>query len=149
LIRCTTNNATPSIEKGLPLMAQTKGRPSLVHWMTHIRKTLRLLGTLVTDRRVPVLPKALFFLFVIVFGVVLIIPDSIIIAAIALGANVAAPLVGIPVGVIDVALLATAMYGLLSFFPHDLVVEHSTQLYGPSPDVRPHLEKIPPAPEKI
>jgi len=130
-------------------MAQAKGRPSLFHWVTHIRKTFRLLGTLVADRRVSFVRKALFFLFVIVFGVVLIIPDSIIIAAIAVGANVAAPLVGIPVGVIDVALLATVMYGLLNFFPHDLVVEHSTQLYGTAPDVRPHLEKIPPAPEKV
>ncbi|MBA3824143.1 MAG: hypothetical protein H0X24_09645, partial [Ktedonobacterales bacterium] len=99
-------------------MAQPSGRPSLWHWVTHVRKTFRLLGSLVADRRVPFIRKVLFFLFVIVFGVVLIIPDSIIIAAIALGANVAAPLVGIPIGVIDVALLATVLYGLLNFFPH-------------------------------
>jgi hypothetical protein len=130
-------------------MAQSKGRPSLLHWLTHVRKTLRLLGTLVADQRVPFIRKAFFFLFIIVFGVLLFIPDSIIIGAIAIGANVASPLVGIPVGVIDVALLSAIMYGLLNFFPHDLVVEHSQQMFGPTPDVRPHLEATPPHPEKI
>ena len=124
-------------------------RPSLWHWLTHIRKTFRLIGTLLRDSRVAFIRKVFFILFVIVFGVILFIPDSIIIGALAVVVNIAAPFLGLSVGVVDVALLATIMYGLLRFFPHAIVAEQTARLYGPTPDLRPHLENVPPTPEHV
>ncbi len=121
-----------------PQPATAKRPVSLGHWFLHIRKTFRLLGTLLRDPRVSFIRKALFLLAILIFGVVLIIPDSIIIAALAVILPLASPFFGIPAGVIDIAALSVVMYGMLMFFPRDIVAQHAAQLYGPHPDISPH-----------
>lgn len=122
-------------------MARSSSRtPGFGHWFLHIRKTLRLLGALLRDLRVPFIRKFFFIASVIIFGVVLLIPDSIIVAALGVLLPFAGPLVGIPPGLIDIAALSVAMYGLLSFFPHAVVEEQAHRLYGPHPDIVPHTQ---------
>lgn len=116
---------------------KTTSKPGFGHWMLHIRKTLRLMGALLRDPRVGWFRKLLFVGAIILFGVVLLIPDSII-------ATVALPLVGLifglPAGLVDIAALATLAYGLLNFFPKAIVREQTARLYGPSPDLKPHVK---------
>jgi hypothetical protein len=112
--------------------------PGFGHWFLHVRKTLRLLGALLRDPRVPGIRKFFFLAAVVIFGVVLLIPDSIIVAALGIILPFAGPLIGIPPGLIDIAALSVAMYGLLSFFPRAVVDEQAHRLYGPNPDIVPH-----------
>jgi hypothetical protein len=119
---------------------RTQGHPSFGHWLFHVRKTTRLYGTLLHDPRVALWRKIFFVGAIIVFGIVLIIPDSIIIGALSLLLPVAGPAFGIPAGITaDVAALAIVLYAFLRiFFPRQIVHEHAVELYGPYPDIRPH-----------
>lgn len=119
---------------------RTQGHPSFGHWLFHVRKTVRLYGTLMRDPRVALWRKIFFVGAIIIFGVVLLIPDSLIIGALGIVLPVAGPAFGIPAGITaDVAALAIALYAFLRvFFPKQIVQEHAVALYGPYPDISPH-----------
>lgn len=134
-----TAQSTQSVQSVQPTRSTSKRPVSFSHWTLHIRRTLRLLGALLRDPHVSFFRKALFMLTTIVFGVILFIPDSIIVAFLATVLPIASPLLGIPAGIIDIAALSAAMYLLLDFFPRDIVNQHAVQLYGPRPDIRPHV----------
>ena len=112
--------------------------PSFGHWFLHIRKTFRLVGTLLRDPQVAGIRKFLFLAAIIVFAGILIIPDSFVVAALAVLLPLASPLFDIPAGLIDIAALSAVSYGLLRFFPRDVVARHAEALYGPYPDIAPH-----------
>jgi hypothetical protein len=129
------------VHKGVSRMARSSSRaPGFGHWFLHIRKTFRLLGALLRDPRVPGIRKFFFLATVVIFGVVLLIPDSIIVAALGIILPFAGPLIGIPPGLIDIAALSVASYGLLRFFPRAVVDEQAQRLYGPHPDIVPHTQ---------
>jgi hypothetical protein len=116
-------------------------KPTLGHWIFHIGRSLRLMRALLLDRRVSFIRKCFFLGAIIVFGMVLIVPDTLIAGFFAAALPFIGPLFGIPAGSIaDVAALAFLAYALLRFFPHDIVSEHSLHLYGPHADVKPHRE---------
>ena len=123
------------------MTATPQGRvPKFRHWLLHIRKTLRLLGALMHDPLVPGFRKFLFVAAMVVFGGLLLIPDSIIVAALAALLPVVGPLFGIPAGLVDIAALSAFTYTLLNFFPRAIVDEHAHELWGPNPDIRPHTK---------
>jgi hypothetical protein len=115
-------------------------KPTLKHWFAHVGKTLRLLWSLLRDPRVSVFRKIAFIGLIIIFGVVLFIPDSLIVGALALLLPALSPFVGVPEGVIDVAALAFVLYWTLRIFPQDVVQDNAERLYGPEPDIRPHTK---------
>ena len=118
--------------------ARQRQKPTLKHWFSHIGKTLRLLWSLLRDPRVSLFRKLAFIGLIVVFGVVLFIPDSLIVGALALILPVLSPFVGIPEGVIDVAALSFVLFWMLRIFPQDVVEDNAERLYGPEPDIRPH-----------
>jgi len=121
------------------MASSTKGHPpGLGHWLLHIRKTFRLLGALLRDPQVAFIRKFLFVATIVIFGGLLIIPDSLIVAALGLVLPVVGPAVGVPAGLIDIAALAFVSYGLLRFFPRTAIEQHAVELYGPTPDIVPH-----------
>ena len=124
-----------SFMNGDGAMAQnSKSTPSFGHWFLHIRKTLRLIGTLLFDPQVGFLRKVLFLVAVVAVVGVLLIPDFFVLAALPL----LSPFLDIPAGLIDIAALSALMYGFLRIFPRDVVARHAEALYGPHPDITPH-----------
>ena len=116
-------------------MAQTaKSTSSFGHWFLHIRKTLRIIGTLLRDPQVAGIRKLLFLATVILVIGVLFIPNFFLFALLPL----ISPFLDIPAGLIDIAALSAVMFGLLRFFPRDVVAQHAAALYGPHPDIAPH-----------
>lgn len=148
--------ATPRVTTASSVGQPTTGGPSssagrtvsLGHWLLHLRKNVQLLVVVFRDSRVPFWRKASFVAVVLLFGVVLIIPDSLLIAALAAILPLASPLLGIPTGIIDLAAVVTLTYLLLRFFPRDIVAQHALQLYGPQPDLRPHVLAQPSLPRE-
>jgi hypothetical protein len=126
-----------------PVAAPMPHKPTLGHWIFHIGRSLRLMRVLLLDRRVPFIRKFFFLGAIIIFGMILIVPDTLIAGFFAAILPFVGLLFGIPIsGIVDIAVLAFLSYGLLRFFPHDLVREHSQQLYGPNADVKPHFKAL-------
>ncbi len=99
--------------------------PKRLDIFLHASKTFKLIGALVTDRRIPLWRKALFFGFIAGLLVLLLFPD--VLNEFALSTVV--PLVGTVVGIsidagFDWIAFALALVSLLRFFPPELVAEH-------------------------
>jgi hypothetical protein len=97
----------------------------------HAGKTFRLIGSLATDRRIPLWRKGLFFGSIGALLVLLLFPD--VLNEFVL--SVVLPLVGTVLGVpldagFDWVAFALVVVSLLRFFPADLVAEHYRQIFG-------------------
>ncbi len=110
---------------------QQRARPRRMEIFLHITKTWKLIGALITDRRVPVWRKALFFgstgglLFILLF------PDALNEAVMSTILPLAGTLLGIPLDAgFDWLAFALAVVTLLRFFPAELVAEHYRQIFG-------------------
>jgi len=111
--------------------AKPLARPKRLDVFFHAIKTFKLVGTLLTDRRVPLLRKVLFLCSIGVLLVILIFPD-------ALGEIVLStvlPLVGTVLGVpldagFDWLAFALLVVNLLRFFPAEVVAEHYRTIFG-------------------
>jgi hypothetical protein len=105
-------------------------RPKRRDIFFHIGKTFRLIGSLLTDRRIPLWRKALFFASVGGLLLLLLFPDV-------LGEFVMStvlPLVGTVLGIpldagFDWVAFALAIVTLLRFFPPDLLDEHYRRVF--------------------
>jgi len=96
----------------------------------HGAKTFKLIGALVTDPRIPLWRKALFFGSIAALLVVLLFPDAINEAVL----STALPLVGTVLGVpldagFDWVAFALVIVNLLRFFPAPLVAEHYDRIF--------------------
>jgi hypothetical protein len=105
-------------------------RPGRLDVFLHAIKTLKLVGALLADGRVPVVRKALFFGAVGALLVVLFFPD--LLGEFAL--STVLPLVGTVLGVpidagFDWAAFALVSVSLLRFFPTELVAEHYRRIF--------------------
>ena len=107
-----------------------RSRPKRLDVFFHIGKTVRLIGSLLTDPRIPVWRKALFFASIGGLLLILLFPDI-------LGEFVMStvlPLVGTVLGIpidagFDWIAFALAIVTLLRFFPAELVAEHYRQVF--------------------
>jgi hypothetical protein len=104
--------------------------PKLPEIFFHGIKTIKLIGALFRDPRVPAFRKALFVLGVVVLAVVLFFPDVVA----ELGLSAVLPIVGTVLGVpidgsIDWAAFALLAVNLLRIFPADMVAEHYDEIF--------------------
>jgi hypothetical protein len=130
----------PVFRRNMLMMQQSKTmshparplvRPKRLDIFFHGIKTFKLVGALLTDRRVPLMRKALFLGSVGALLVILIFPD-------ALGEFVLStvlPLVGTVLGVpldagFDWVAFALLIVNLLRFFPAEVVAEHYRNIFG-------------------
>ena len=107
-----------------------RARPKRLDIFFHIGKTFRLIGSLLTDPRIPLWRKTLFFASVGGLLLLLLFPDV-------LGEFVMStmlPLVGTVLGIpldagFDWIAFALAIVTLLRFFPAELLDEHYRQVF--------------------
>jgi len=110
---------------------QKRVRPRRMEIFLHITKTWKLIGALITDRRVPFWRKAFFFgstgglLFILLF------PDALNEVVMNTVLPLAGTVLGIPLDAgFDWLAFALAVVTLLRFFPAELVAEHYRRIFG-------------------
>lgn len=105
-------------------------RPKRLDVFFHIGKTFRLIGSLLTDPRIPLWRKALFFASVGGLLLILLFPDVLGEFVLSTVLPLAGTILGIPLDAgFDWIAFALAIVTLLRFFPADLVAEHYRQVF--------------------
>ncbi len=100
-------------------------RPKRLDIFLHASKTFKLIGALLTDRRIPLWRKLLFFGFVASLLVILLFPDALNEFVLSTVIPLAGTVLGIPIDAgFDWIAFALALVSLLRFFPPELVAEH-------------------------
>jgi hypothetical protein len=100
-------------------------RPKRLDIFLHASKTLKLIGGLVRDPRIPLWRKALFFGSVAGLLVILLFPDTLNEFVMSTVLPLAGTALGIPIDAgFDWLAFALAIVSLLRFFPPELVAEH-------------------------
>lgn len=107
-----------------------RSRPKRRDIFLHASKTLKLIGALVTDPRIPLWRKALFFGSIAGLLVILLFPDALNEFMLSTVVPLAGTVLGIPIDAgFDWLAFALAIVSLLRFFPADLVAEHYRQVF--------------------
>ncbi len=107
-----------------------RARPKRRDIFFHIGKTFRLIGSLLTDRRIPLWRKALFFASVGGLLLLLLFPDVLGEFVMSTVLPVAGTVLGIPLDAgFDWIAFALAIVTLLRFFPPDLLDEHYRRVF--------------------
>ena len=102
-----------------------RSRPKRLDIFLHASKTFKLIGALLTDRRIPLWRKALFFGSIGSLLVLLLFPDALNEFVLSTVVPLAGTIVGIPIDAgFDWIAFALAIVSLLRFFPPELVAEH-------------------------
>lgn len=102
-----------------------RARPKRLDIFLHASKTFKLIGALLTDRRIPLWRKLLFFGFVAGLLVILLFPDALNEFVLSTVIPLAGTVLGIPIDAgFDWIAFALALVSLLRFFPPELVAEH-------------------------
>ncbi len=102
-----------------------RARPKRLDIFFHIGKTFRLIGSLLTDPRIPVWRKALFFASVGGLLLILLFPDVLGEFVMSTIMPLAGTVLGIPLDAgFDWIAFALAIVTLLRFFPAELLDEH-------------------------
>jgi hypothetical protein len=98
----------------------------------HPFKTLRFVNDLRTDSRISWLRKLLYVGPLVLLLGALLLPESILAAAVAIALPVVGPIANLPAdAAIDWAFLGIAAYALLGILPHTIVAEHHAELFHP------------------
>ncbi len=98
----------------------------------HPLKTLRFVNDLRTDSRISWLRKLLYVGPLVLLLGALLLPESILAAAVAVALPVVGPLANVPAdAAIDWAFLGIAAYALLGILPHTIVADHHAQAVPP------------------
>ena len=96
----------------------------------HAGKTAKLLGALLTDRRIPALRKFVFLGSVGALAVLLFFPDLLNEAFLSTVLPLVGTVLGIPIDAgFDWAAFALVAVGLLRFFPAEIVSEHYENIF--------------------
>jgi hypothetical protein len=107
-----------------------RSRPKRLDIFFHIGKTFRLIGSLLTDPRIPLWRKVLFFASVGGLLLLLLFPDVLGEFVMSTVMPLAGTVLGIPLDAgFDWIAFALAIVTLLRFFPADLVTEHYQQAF--------------------
>ena len=96
----------------------------------HLGKTLKLIGALVTDRRVPLWRKGLFAATIGGLLLILFFPDAINEVVLSTVLPVVGTVLGMPLDAgFDWVAFALVVVSLLRFFPAELVSEHYRRIF--------------------
>lgn len=107
-----------------------RARPKRLDIFFHLKKTVKLIGALITDWRIPLWRKALFFGSMGALLLILLFPDALGEAFMSTVLPLAGTVLGIPIDAgFDWVAFAMAVVSLLRFFPADLVTEHYRQVF--------------------
>lgn len=107
-------------------LAHPKRRDIFLHGV----KTFKLIGALVTDPRIPLWRKALFFGSIAALLVVLFFPDAINEVFLSTALPIVGTVLGIPLDAgFDWIAFALVVVSLLRFFPAELVSEHYEDIF--------------------
>lgn len=106
-------------------------RPKRRDIFLHVVKTLKLIGALMTDRRVPLWRKMFFFGSIAGLLIILLFPDALNEAVLSTVLPLAGTVLGVPLDVgFDWMAFAFAVVTLFHLFPAELVAEHYRQIFG-------------------
>ena len=107
-----------------------RSRPKRLDIFFHLGKTFRLIGELLTDPRIPIWRKALFFASIGGLLIILFFPDALGEFVMSTALPLAGTVLGIPLDAgFDWVAFALAIVTLLRFFPADLVAEHYRHVF--------------------
>jgi hypothetical protein len=105
----------------------------------HPFKTLRFVNALRKDRRISWLRKVLYVGPIVLLVGALLLPESILAAAVAVALPVVGPMANLPAdGVVDWAFVGLAAYALLGILPRAIVSEQHAHLFHPNRIARQH-----------
>ena len=108
-----------------------KLRPRRRDIFLHAGKTFRLIGGLMTDRRVPLWRKLLFVGSIGGLLLVLLFPDLFSEAVLSTVLPIIGTIVGVPIDAgFDWMVFALVAVNLLRFFPAELVAEYYRNIFG-------------------
>jgi hypothetical protein len=105
-------------------------RPSRFVLFFHAIKTLKLIGTLLKDRRVPLIQKILFFGSILFILALLLFPDAFGELFLTAILSIVGTILGIPLDAgFDWFVFALVVVSLLRVFPAELVSEHYRRIF--------------------
>jgi hypothetical protein len=105
-------------------------RPKRFDIFLHLPKTVRLLGALIADRRIPLSQKILFFSIILLLLVALLFPDLLNEAFLTTLLPVLGTLIGVPVDAgVDWIAFAMIVVNLMHIFPAAIVSEHYQRIF--------------------
>jgi hypothetical protein len=111
--------------------ARQRTHPKRIDIFMHVIKTGKLIGALITDRRIPFWRKALFFGSVAAFLFVLLFPDALNEVVLSTVLPLAGTVLGIPLDAgFDWVAFALVVVTLLRFFPAEILAEHYRQIFS-------------------
>ncbi|MGB8344459.1 MAG: hypothetical protein WCD86_06225 [Ktedonobacteraceae bacterium] len=118
---------TPAIHQD---SSKQRGRPRRSDIFLHVFKTLKLIGALVTDRRVPLWSKLLFVSAIAGLLALLLFPDVLDEVVLSAILPLVGTLLGLPLDAgFDWLAFALALVSLLHVFPAPLVAEHYGRIF--------------------
>jgi len=122
----TDNNSYASTQA----FSGKRSRPKRLDIFFHLTKTFKLIGALISDRRIPLWRKALFFASIGGLLLILLFPDALGEVVMSTVLPLAGTILGIPIDAgFDWVAFTLAIVSLLRFFPADLVAEHYRQVF--------------------
>ena len=112
-------------------MVQENVQPKRSQLFFHLIKTLRLLGALLVDRRVPVFRKFAFLGSIVFLLVILFFPDLLNEAFLSTVLPIIGTVLGVPIDAgVDWMAFALLLVNFMRFFPDDIVSEHYQRIFG-------------------
>jgi hypothetical protein len=136
---CYTYNKSVLLKEGTALMIQQSSREKISRPLAHPRrrdiflhgiKTVRLLGTLLGERRIPIGSKFLFLGSVGVLAAILFFPDLFSETILSVVLPVVGTVLGVPLDAgVDWIAFSLLVVSLLRFFPAEIVSEHYRNIF--------------------
>lgn len=109
---------------------QPLAHPKRFDIFLHFPKTLRLIGSLIADRRISLIQKGVFFGSILLLLVVLFFPDLLSEGILSTVLPVLGTLLGVPIDAsIDWLAFAMLLVNFMRVFPADIVSEHYQQIF--------------------
>ncbi len=110
--------------------AYANTQPKRLTLFLHLRKTFKLIGALITDRRIHLWRKLLFGLTIAFLLVLLLFPDILNETLLSIALPVIGTVTGIPIDAgFDWTAFALIIVHLFHFFPAELVAEHYQNIF--------------------
>ena len=109
---------------------QPLARPKRFDIFFHFPKTLRLIGSLIADRRIPLMQKVVFFGSILLLLVVLFFPDLLGEGILSTVLPFVGTILGVPIDAsVDWMAFAMLLVNFMRVFPADIVSEHYQQIF--------------------
>ena len=113
-----------------PIQQRPLAHPKRFDIFLHFPKTLRLIGSLTADKRIPLMQKIVFFGSILLLLVVLFFPDLLGEGILSTVLPFVGTLLGVPIDAsVDWMAFAMLLVNFMRVFPADIVSEHYQQIF--------------------